>query len=167
MGQEIDCPHKGRRLDQAFIKASSVLDEVLSECNAWAEGECFECGTFRREAQASVRGMTVIARKKIKYLDTVPWLLTRLLSPGIRERALNQYASKRKEQHHPISVMFLDESGELYPHVMALDADGCNASPQLEKAVARLNSISVNDTRNEGPHAQFKRVQGHYRHAPE
>ena len=66
-----------------------------------------------------VRASFVLAKKRHAYLDELPWLIARMLQPGVKALCVQKYLEADK--HHPVSHMFFAEGGSLKAEVDALD----------------------------------------------
>ena len=153
----------GRRLPEAGPHVESTLAQVLTECNSWTV-DTFGPGCEHDllvEFQAMVRGSVVLAQKRHAYLYKLPWLLARLLQPGVKALCIEQYLAC--ENHHPLSDMFFSADGPLKPDVDALDESGQGASAELVRAVESIAAIPFDDSIGESPHALGNGIGRHAR----
>ena len=126
-GDSTQCRWKGRRLPQAAAVVGERLQMGLDEASSWNLHRF--AGQLGRqddllELQLCVRTSVHLANLRFDYLQKIPWLLSRILEPGIREQCLDQWDSCSPDGHHRTSVRFLSPGSplrraidELSPHV--------------------------------------------------
>lgn len=160
-GEPYDHMTLGRRLAEAEPHVQCELKRGIDEANTWKEG-AFGSGLTPEALaglQVCVRFSYSIAFKRHDYLSTVPYLLARLLQPGIKQRCLAQYTSM--QNHHPVTDYFLSPSGPLRSDVDMLEPDGAGATHRLRQEVHVLGLIPFDDSVAESPHAVGNRVGRH------
>ena len=153
----MQCYEKGRRLAEAYPWTTSYLQSKLDEVNDWAPGTFFANYQMHLDGQSAFRWIYGLTLEKLDYLNRVPWLLARLLDPGVKAMAIQQFEEVPIARHHPLTIEFLDPQGELRMHVGMIDDDGNGYSPLLGDRVLALQRICMNDAIAEGPHAQMTR----------
>jgi len=157
-----DALWNGRRLPEAGPYVEAVLAQGLAECNTWTvdtfghDGCSFEC---LLGFQAMVRGSFNLAQKRHAYLYKLPWLLARLLQPGVKALCTRQYLES--ENHHPISHVFF--AGETKHDVDALDESGQGDSARLVRAVESIAAMPFDDSVAESPHSVGSGLARHAR----
>ena len=150
-GSDFDPLWNGRRLPEAATYVQEALRRGLTEANSWTT-ETFGCDhETLLQLQACVRGSFHLAQKRHAYLFKLPWLLARLLDPGVKALCIQQYLAC--DNHHPLSDMFFAADGALKPDVDAVDESGRGASAALVKAVDSIAAIPFDDSVAESPHA--------------
>ena len=148
-----DHMHNGRRLPEAEMYVDSKLNADLRASNLWNLNSFSGISQEKLSMlQVCVRGTFVLAKIRHQYLSTVPWLLARLLQPGVKQRCIDLYNANT--QHEPLTHMFLHPDGELRAHVDALAPDGSGASELLAQEVKVLGNIPFDGSIAEGPHAK-------------
>ena len=98
-----------------------------------------------------------LAREKFDYLNTLPWLLTRLNQPGVRDEALRQFESSPPETHHRVTLQFLGAESILRRDVLSMNADGTGLTKELFDAVHGFAFMPMDDAAGERPHAAARR----------
>ena len=145
--------HNGRRLPEAEMYVDSKLNAGLQASNLW---NLNLFGGISQEKlsmmQVCVRCTFVLAKIRHQYLSTVPWLLARLLQPGVKQRRIDLYNANT--QHELLTHKFIHPDGELRAHVDALAPDGSGASELLAQEVKVLGNIPFDDSIAEGPHVK-------------
>ena len=158
------CDMRGRRIQQVHAYAIGVLQDGLSEAEAWLPGRFG--GVPLHGLIGAVRAAYIFGRESVAYYDQIPLLAARLDEPGVRDRCLEQFASAPRAAHDRVSVyLFADEPGSLRAEVLAVGDDGSIPSDSLRDEVRSLQLIPLDDSVNEGPHARAARVGQHSRRA--
>ena len=159
------CLLKGRRLHQAYSHVWTILQSGLEEANSWTDYTWgLGVGTAAR-LQGAVRMVYHAAQQRLRWLNRIPWLCARIGEPGVAERCLAQWASAPAASHHRVSVRFVAPGGPLRDHVIAVQPDGTNVSPELAVARDWLRNCSLDDSVGERPHAQSKWTHDSARHS--
>ena len=161
-GESIVCDQKGRRLHQAHPHAMRVLGDLLATANQWSVDFFDGDVVLWQSAQGAVRALHALAVRKLDYLDKVPFLLSRLDEPNIKEKCLRQWESCSITQHHRVTRHFLEpghRSGLREKVDRCIAADGSINDFELRKEVRALQSIPIDDSIAEGPHAAASRVK--------
>jgi hypothetical protein len=152
-GTTVVCHRRGRRVHSAYLHAKATLEGGLTVCNAWTLGFCDGDADLLRHGQGCVRGLVVLAFKKLDFLNCVPWLLARLDEPGVKDLAISQFESELPCRHHRVTHEFLNPSENLRAHVDAIDDHGCGLSVALVVEVKSLQDMPMDDAVGEGPHS--------------
>ena len=98
-------------------------------------------------------------REMFRFLDVVPYLISRLNLPGIAKRALTQFDSCPESDHNRSSIaVFSSNSPSLRPDVLMVRDDGSGVTPRLQFEIDSVNDISCDDTIDEGPHSSMNRI---------
>lgn len=162
-GSDYNQLFNGRRLGEAETYVEQSLKRGLADCEEW------HVGTFGTgfdydgliELKTCVRASYVLAAKRHEYLSRLPYLLVRILEPGLKARILKQYSEF--ENHHPLTDRFLSPGGELRRDVDSLDAQGGNATRRLLGEVEALSLVPLDDSIAESPHAVGNSLGRHAR----
>ena len=93
--QPHECNRSGRRLASAYDFANASLQDGLDEANKWTAAAVGGYTTLFAEATGAVRSAHQLGHVKIKHLGVIPYLLARLLEPG-----MNKYAFNNTTQWH-------------------------------------------------------------------
>ena len=84
--KKIVCPLKGRRIPDAWLKVQTTLNATNAAGERWTRKSFLEATPeFIAELHGAVRMATVVARAKFGFLDSVPYLISRLLQPGVSQ----------------------------------------------------------------------------------
>ena len=150
-GKAIDCDRKGRRLLKAFDYSTGELKSGLEVANAWPAAKFLGGWQELPVLQGCVRYVFNVGLQKLDFLDRIPLLCIKLRQSGVRDRAVAQWETSDKT----------DEASAEFFVFMAADIanmhdDGItvsNISDRLERAIASLERIPINDAVGEGPHA--------------
>ena len=135
------CKRKGRLLSRAYPYGCQALRDGVDEAQAWTV-ESFKLDhQLWIQTVGAARYASDLARKKLHDLDCIPWLLARLLEPGVKEEVLRQFAEAPIESHHPVSLEFLMPGTSMRMHVDDLNDDCDNAHALLLREVESLNNI--------------------------
>lgn len=151
------CDRRGQRLRTAYEWAMGKLRLGLEESTRWTPEYFLGCRRTSAEVQGTARAAFAVARRKLQYLDRIPWLFVRLAEPGVRARVIEQYDSTDIGHHHRLSVFLCKHGSENRRRVMEICDDGTNVHPSIQFHIDRLDGITMDDTRNETPHAEAKR----------
>ena len=100
-----------------------------------------------------------LGANKFSYLNQLPWLLARVLGPGVKGQCLQQWASCRPEQHHRLTRHFLSPASRLRQAIDYLHVERSNASQYLRDEVVPLAAFPMDDNVEEGPHAVARTVK--------
>ena len=109
---DVQCNWKGRRFGEAADFVKREMKRGLDEANE------FTTGTFQNKKDECfdlircVRATYQLAFMKFEYLWKLPYVLVRILIPGIRALCLEQWNSCPSEAHHRLTRRFL-QSGEI------------------------------------------------------
>ena len=133
-GKNVCCWRKGRRLQHAWRYAAAALDAGLNEANSWV-GNPFG-GTIPQlhDLLGCIRGSFTLAHYKLRYLSKIPWLIARILEPGVRDECLIQWNSVPVAEHQRVSVEFFG-AGQLRRDIDMLAPDGSGATELLKQEV--------------------------------
>lgn len=153
------CQWKGRRLGEAWQYGMKAMDLALAEIQSWSAADLNDNAELLRQAQACMRGAWLLARDKLAFLDTLPFLLGRLEQAGVRDRVLAQFDECAVNDHDPISVRFLEPGCSFRRDIEAMNPDGSNMSERLANEWEALRRSPIDDTPGESPHARLKYVQ--------
>ena len=149
---------RGRRLPEAYSFAVSVFDAGLVECNSWTTAR-WDVGLADLLAlQGCVRGTIVLGRKKLEFLTKLPFLLTRLRCPGVRDECVRQWNSAPARVHHALSALFMDPGGRLRGELDDMSAAGDNIAAELDAELRSIEMCPMDDSVCEGPHAVAEKV---------
>jgi len=159
-GEAVNCWWKGRRLSLAFGFATRSLGAGLEEANSWLPST-HDCGeVFWRQTQGVVRQVCVLAKRKIAFLDQIPYLFARLDEPHVAARCLAQWdAIADARQHHRVSAEMLAPGSHWRPQVEAIQPDASGISPALRQEIRGFQCVPMDDTVAEAPHAAAARIQ--------
>eukprot|EP00959_Pyramimonas_sp_CCMP1952_P199995 4183244-Pyramimonas_sp.AAC.1 len=83
------------------------MASMLAECNQWRPGDFDGVAAFTCHVQGVARSTWALSQQYINIFDALPYLIGRLGQPGIRDRALVQYASADPAHHHPLTNLVL------------------------------------------------------------
>lgn len=158
-GTPVECDMKGRRMHEAFLQAKMVFDQGLAEAEAWMVTTWDLGPEFWTVAQGCVREVCRLGFVKVRFLDTIPWLLARLPEAGVRDRCIEQYGQGRPGTHHRVSLLFLSPDGPLRSEVDQMGSDGTSMGERLAAEVRGLQHIPLDDGVAEGPHARAARAK--------
>ena len=161
----VQCNQKGRRLKQAWPYATESLRRLLDESNQWSLAEFDGDVMLWRTAQGCMRKAFVYARSKIQFLDTLPYNLVRVDTPGVRDQCVAQWGLAPPNVHHNVTRTWMDPAQSLRAHVDNIAPDGSNVSRELRKALVALENIPLDDSIAEEPHARAARLGLHARGA--
>lgn len=128
----MSCISCWRFLTWAFFE----IERLASQWTALHLG----CHAFLVSVQGVVRMVAVLGKKKFEFLDTVPYLLSRLREPGIRDRCLAQFAEAPAAKHDKVSIYMLEPTSKFGRMVRALNSDGTSMDPLLGDEVDSIGS---------------------------
>jgi hypothetical protein len=148
----------GRLLRHVYSVSESAFSEALCEAEGWASARFRGDEALLAQAQGVVRLVVGIGREKLEYLRTVPYLFVRLHEPGVVAEVIRQWESTPREQHHTVTLEFMDIGSPLRPLVYAFFVDSGRMPRMLEEACENNSDIPFDDVIAEGPHASAKRV---------
>lgn len=94
--------------------------------------------------------------QKTAFLDDIPFLFARLgIEANIGPRAISQYGSVPKTQHHRVSVELCDPDGIYCAEILGMENEFI-LTKNLERRILPIRKANMNDKIAEGPHAVFK-----------
>ena len=160
------CKFKGRRLEEAETFVEGELERGLIEANGWSEQHFFgQAGTLADllQLQVCVRGAVHLARMRFDYLGKLPWLIARILHPGVRERCIEQFESAPADRHHRVTLHFLLPGSPLRQAIDQLTPACDNAAQFLRDELQAMTALPMDDSVAEAPHASANRIQKHGR----
>ena len=113
----------------------------LSTCREWTAA-CFDNDVVLfQSAVAAVRFICTFARRKFDWLWKIPWMISRLDQPGVRDECIKQFDSVPRDQHHLVSIEFFGtEQESLRSRVLAINDDGTGMDTVLRKAFFYLSN---------------------------
>ena len=154
-GEEVVCWRKGRLLQFAWPHACREFSSGLQEAESWQEDEFLPLGIeFVDQCQAAVRLVCGLGRSKLAHLDKVPYLLARWGEGGIKEQALEQFASAAHTEHEALTLLFLREGSDLRCIIDRCSEMDALADPTFKAAIDRVRCIPLDDSKCERPHAR-------------
>jgi hypothetical protein len=118
---------------------------------------------FLRTAQGCVRATYALGRKKIAFVDRIPFLFARLDEPGISQRCRDQWAEAIPEHHDLVSAEFLSPTSSWFSALCAIRPDGHIPSQALQNEVNEFKLCPMDDTAGERPHAVANHHVSHNR----
>ena len=128
------------------------LRQGLAEANAWNLAFFGGDADFLRSAQGCVRYILAFASIKIRYLNTLPWLLVRLRDPGIKAECQRQWNLVPPQQHHPLTRTFMDPTHPSGLAALVDEVDDLGVCPaRLEWELVKLDKIPLDDSVGEAP----------------
>eukprot|EP00959_Pyramimonas_sp_CCMP1952_P257765 5386482-Pyramimonas_sp.AAC.1 len=105
------CPHQGRLLPFAHAKATQVFEDMLATALNWTAVDYDDAPEiFLAQIQGAVGAATGLGKRKVAFLDKMPYLICQLGGPGVRDRCLQQYNEQTPSQRHDVSNDFFSES---------------------------------------------------------
>ena len=135
-GIKNDCQNKGRLLAIAGAYIKDTFDGVIAEVEEWSPGH-WEC-SFDELAylQGCVRFSVSMGREMFGFVDTIPYLFSRLDQPGVAKLCLSQFASKPESDHHRDSIAMLSPTQpSLLSFVLQIKDDGTGVPPVVQKEI--------------------------------
>ena len=99
---------------------------------------------------------------KLAFVDRAPYIFANLgFKDGIRERAIEQFASAPLEKHNRNSIAICTPGTDLNDAMMAMTSFDDLSDPLLRRFVFRIRLAPLNDELGEGPHSQFSKEHSH------
>ena len=108
MEKKVECFRKGRRIAKAYSHAMGALRAMKAEADAWTLAIMGGSQQLLTSAQGTIRGIFFLAELQLNSFDCIPFLLSRLNVPGVRDRAIAQYLSTAPKNHHRVSRLLFD-----------------------------------------------------------
>ena len=146
-----------------YAMAADTLRRKLVESNAWTPFDWDGCAELVADLQGSMRNVYVLAYRHITPFDRLPYLMSRLRHPGVRDRVLEQYSEVPDHLHDPLTRRALALGSTLRRAIEAMQPDGTGMESELNNFVSNLEEVPLDDSVAESPHSLVKRVQLHAR----
>jgi hypothetical protein len=162
-GVDVVCEHKGKRMNRAFTYGMECLHEMLRGIESWTPSEFHGDITMTFEVHACIRYAFALGVEKLAYLDTVPWLFSRLDQPGIKDKCIAQWESAPRAHHHCNTISIMDPTGVIRSDLDLIDHTGGGVSQAVERAIRAIKGLPMDDSIGEGPHAHAHRAFLHGR----
>lgn len=132
-GQAVDCSQKGRLLHLCWQKANHTMDLALQECNSWSPRFFGNPMDLATELVGCVRLSVALGRRKMLWASELPYMLSRLVMPGVAAQALAAFQNHPEDQHHPVSIRILGAASPLRALVEGLPAAGGSLPTELAR----------------------------------
>jgi len=161
-GANVECSAKGRRLSEAWDHAMSELRSAMDEANQWEQNFWGGSQEDWREMVASVRGLFLLASRKLGHLNELPYLLARLEQPGVAARVRDLWVARQAADHHRVTRRFMTKFAA---DLALIQPDGSGISPAIRLELDAMNGTPLDDSVAEGPHAMVSRHCQHSRNA--
>ena len=87
-----------------------------------------------------VRMVSGFGKKKLQYIDTIPYLFCRLGEPGIKEKCLRQFDEADFGEHDKVTRYMMDVGGDLRNMIIGMNEDGSDMPPRLADEVESIGS---------------------------
>ena len=111
--------------------------------------------------------ISAVAKVKVNYLTSIPWLLCRATTPEVAKECLAQFDSADARHHEQLSIQVLSFGTPTRRELEQLAAWAGEGEPplgpNLGRVVDMMCCIPFDDTRAEGPHASLSRAASNTR----
>ena len=160
-GVKYECAHRGRLLPYAHEYAQTQFASLIDEARQW-DARYWGCMDFLRVCMGVVHSTVSRGNLKLAFVDRAPYIFANLgFKDGIRERAIEQFASAPLEKHNRNSIAICTPGTDLNDAMMAMTSFDDLSDPLLRRFVFRIRLAPLNDELGEGPHSQFSKEHSH------
>ena len=119
-GVKYECAHRGRLLPYAHEYAQTQFASLIDEARQW-DARYWGCMDFLRVCMGVVHSTVSRGNLKLAFVDRAPYIFANLgFKDGIRERAIEQFASAPLEKHNRNSIAICTPGTDLNDAVMAM-----------------------------------------------
>ena len=158
-GVLVQCDEKGRLVTQSYQYAEACFADGLAVSQQWSEVQFHGLpASFLAELRGAVGLVVGVGRKKLAFLDRIPFLIARIDEPEVRPRILQQWEEAAEADRDAVSAEFLEEGSPLRRQIDRMIPEQCVLEPELMQEVQSLRDIPFIDVVCEGPHAAAHRV---------
>ena len=135
---DVDWRVKGRVLLRCHAFALVRIDAMLAEANGWNEERFGGSVEYWQDCLGAVLYTAHMAKNSMELFSVIPYLLSQLGKPGVRDTCLEQFRSAPLERHDRVTLRLLAEGSPLRRHVDAVSPDGSVMHADLRAEVTRL-----------------------------
>ena len=160
--KHVQCDRRGRLLHVAYAYAVGGFQDGIMEVLSWDNFKWNMNAAALQQAQSAVRATAVRGQEKLRFLDRLPYVLASMETPEHARRALAQFAEAPPEQHHRLTLLFVDVGSQFRQDILAL-AGGGAMTARLQQEVMWLRQVPMDDSVAESPHAQARFCELHAR----
>ncbi len=133
-GHRVDCHKQGRRVHQAHAMALHKIGALKDEAERWRPAKFGGCDKTLQQAQGSIRMCFGLAKRKLAFLNSLPYCLSQLGQAGAKEHCLEEFRKFPEQQHHAVTLKILGESSHVRALILALpDKIECRLPDELEQ----------------------------------
>jgi hypothetical protein len=119
------------------------MSEAVREADSWNSTMFNNDASLLQEIQGCVRMLNALTRRKLRFLDRIPYLACRLGEDGVARRCLEQYDQPTPNGHHELSHHFFRPGGLLRELVDSLPAGHCELPEELLRSKGGCRGFSA------------------------
>ena len=162
--KDVKCDKRGRLMHVAYAYAMDGFQDGIREAHGWGWNAWHMDAAALQQAQGAVRATVVRGQEKLRFLDRLPYVLASIETPEHARRTLEQFAEAPREQHHRLTLLFLDVGSQIRQDIVALSEGGAMTA-RLQREIMWLRQVPLDDSVAEAPHSQARRHELHSRGA--